>query len=62
MDKEMKTMIREIREDTAEIREENKLLRKELVTVRGAKERISDSERGNERKRRKMADGEGRTG
>jgi hypothetical protein len=62
MDKEMKTMIREIREDTAEIREENKLLRKELVTVRGAKERISGSERGNERKRRKMADGEDRTG
>jgi hypothetical protein len=32
-DNEMKTMIREIREDTAGIREENKLLIKELVAV-----------------------------
>jgi hypothetical protein len=29
MDKEMKTMIREIRDDTVGIREENKVLRKE---------------------------------
>jgi hypothetical protein len=34
MDKEMKTMIREIREDTARISENNKELRKELVAVR----------------------------
>jgi hypothetical protein len=37
MDKEMKTMIREIREDTAGIREENKVLRKELAAVREEK-------------------------
>jgi uncharacterized coiled-coil DUF342 family protein len=37
MDKEMKTMIREMREDTAGIREENKVLRKELAAVRGEK-------------------------
>jgi hypothetical protein len=30
----MTTMIREIREDTAEIREENKVLRKKLAAVR----------------------------
>jgi hypothetical protein len=64
MDKEMKTMIREIREDTAGIREENKVLRKILAAVRegegGAKERISGSERGDETKRRKMAGGGGR--
>jgi hypothetical protein len=29
----MKTMIREIREDTARIREKNKVLRKELAAV-----------------------------
>jgi hypothetical protein len=34
MDNEMKTMIREIREDRAGIREENKVLRKELAAVR----------------------------
>jgi hypothetical protein len=34
MDNEMKTMIREIREDTAGIIEENKVLRKELAAVR----------------------------
>jgi hypothetical protein len=33
MDKEMKTMIREIRVDSAVIIEENKVLRKELVAV-----------------------------
>jgi hypothetical protein len=32
--KEMKTLIREIREDTEGIREENKVLRKELAAVR----------------------------
>jgi predicted nucleic acid-binding Zn-ribbon protein len=37
MDKEMKTMIREIRVDTAGIRQENKLLRKELAAVREEK-------------------------
>jgi predicted nucleic acid-binding Zn-ribbon protein len=37
MDKEMKTMIREIREDTAGIRGENKVLRKELAPVREEK-------------------------
>jgi hypothetical protein len=50
MDNEMKTMIGEIREDTAGIREENKVLRKG----------ISGSERGDERERRKMASGGGR--
>jgi flagellar motility protein MotE (MotC chaperone) len=40
MDKEMKTMIREIREDTAGIREENKVLRKELAAVREEKEEL----------------------
>jgi hypothetical protein len=30
----MKTMIREIREDTTGIREENKVLRKELAAMR----------------------------
>jgi hypothetical protein len=34
MDKEMKTMIREIRANMAGIREENKVLRKELAAVR----------------------------
>jgi hypothetical protein len=34
MDKDIKATIREIREDTAEIREENKVLRKELAVVR----------------------------
>jgi hypothetical protein len=48
MDKEMKTMIREIREDTAGIRGENKALRKELATVR------------EEMKSRKMTVGGGR--
>ncbi|KAH0809024.1 hypothetical protein GEV33_013767 [Tenebrio molitor] len=38
--KEMKTMIREIREDTAGIREENKVLRKELATVSEEKEEL----------------------
>jgi hypothetical protein len=53
----MKTMIRKIREDTTGIGEENKVLRKELGTVREEKEeRISGSERGDER-RRKMAGG-----
>jgi hypothetical protein len=33
----MKTIISEIREDTAGIREENKVLRKELATVREEK-------------------------
>jgi hypothetical protein len=33
----MKTMISEIREDTAGIREENKVLRKELAAVREEK-------------------------
>jgi predicted nucleic acid-binding Zn-ribbon protein len=37
MDNEMKTMIREIREDTARVREENKVLRKELAAVREEK-------------------------
>jgi predicted RNase H-like nuclease (RuvC/YqgF family) len=37
MDNKMKTTIREIREDTAGIREENKLLRKELAAVREEK-------------------------
>ncbi|KAH0820995.1 hypothetical protein GEV33_001796 [Tenebrio molitor] len=58
MDKELKTTM------IGEIREEIKTLRKELAEVReenpGAKERISDSERGYERKRRKRAGGEGR--
>jgi hypothetical protein len=52
MDKEMKTMTREIKEDTAG-----------TADTRGkqsAKKRISGSERGDERKRRKMASGEGR--
>jgi hypothetical protein len=60
----MKTMIREIREDTTGIREENKVLREELEAVRdekgGAKERISGSERGDEKKRREMAGRGGR--
>jgi hypothetical protein len=47
----MKTMIREIREDTAGIREQNKVLRKELVAVKRGRD---------ERKRRKIADGGGR--
>jgi hypothetical protein len=34
----MKTMIREIREDTAGIREQNKVLRKELVAVKRGRE------------------------
>jgi hypothetical protein len=46
--KEMKTMIREIREDTAGIRKENK-----VHTKKG----ISGSQRGDERKRRKMVGG-----
>jgi DNA anti-recombination protein RmuC len=55
MDKEMKTTMIRV------MREEIKTLRKELAAVReGAKERISDSERGDERKRRKRAGGEGR--
>jgi hypothetical protein len=37
MDNEMKTMIKEIREDTAGIKEENKVLRKELSAVREEK-------------------------
>jgi DNA repair exonuclease SbcCD ATPase subunit len=40
MDKEMKIMIREIREDTAGIREENKVLRKILAAVREEKEEL----------------------
>jgi hypothetical protein len=45
-------MMREISEDTAGIREENKVLKKELAAVRecGAKERISGSEGGKEEK------------
>jgi hypothetical protein len=34
MDKKRKTMIREIREDTAGIKKENKVLRKEMTAVR----------------------------
>jgi hypothetical protein len=49
--KEMKTMITEIREDTGGRREENKVC---------TKQGISGSERGVERKRRKMAGGGGR--
>jgi predicted RNase H-like nuclease (RuvC/YqgF family) len=37
MDNEMKTMIRKKTEDTAGIREENKVLRKELAAVREEK-------------------------
>jgi hypothetical protein len=44
----MKTMIREIREDTAGIREESKV---------STKKGISGSEREDERKKRKMAAG-----
>jgi hypothetical protein len=40
MDKEMETMISEIREETAGRREENKVLRKELLAVRGAKGKL----------------------
>jgi ATP-dependent phosphoenolpyruvate carboxykinase len=40
MDKEMKTMIREIREDTAGIRKDNKVLRKELAAVSEEKEEL----------------------
>jgi hypothetical protein len=65
MDNEMKTIIREIREDTARIREENKVHTKKGISgnergEEGAKETISGSERGDEWKRRKMAGGEGR--
>jgi hypothetical protein len=45
MDNEMNSMIREIREDTAGMKEENKV---------GTKKGISGSERGDERKRRKI--------
>jgi hypothetical protein len=38
MDKEIKTTIREIREDTAGLRKEDKILRKELAAVREEKE------------------------
>ncbi|KAJ3631726.1 hypothetical protein MTP99_012837 [Tenebrio molitor] len=55
----MKTMIREIREDTTGITEE-KGIRGSERGERGVKERISGSERGDERKRRKMAGGGGR--
>jgi hypothetical protein len=37
MDKEIKTMIREVKKDTAGIREENKIPRKELAVVREEK-------------------------
>jgi hypothetical protein len=61
----MKTMIRETREDTAGIREENKVCTKKGISgsERGegeAKERISGSERGDESKTRKMTGGGGR--
>jgi hypothetical protein len=59
MNKKMKTMIREIREDTTGITEE-KGIRGSERGERGVKERISGSERGDERKRRKMAGGGGR--
>jgi hypothetical protein len=49
----MKTTIREIREDTTRIGEEKKGIRDSERGEWGAKERISDSERGDERKRRK---------
>jgi hypothetical protein len=58
----MKTMIREIREDMARIREENKVCTKKGIcgSDRGegeGKERISGSERGDESKTRKVAGG-----
>jgi hypothetical protein len=40
MDKEMKTMIREIREDTAGIREEKKVVRKESAAVKEEKREL----------------------
>jgi hypothetical protein len=40
MDSEIKTMIIEIREDTAGIREENKVLRKKLAAVREEKKEL----------------------
>jgi hypothetical protein len=40
MDKEMETTISEIREETAGRREENKVLRKELLAVRGVKGKL----------------------
>jgi regulator of replication initiation timing len=49
MDKEMKTMIREIREDTAAIRVKNKVLRKELTAVR--------EENGEQRRKREREEG-----
>jgi hypothetical protein len=62
--KEMKTIIREIGEETARIKRGEQRTKK---GIRGsereeglAKERISVSERGDERKRRKMAAGGGR--
>jgi hypothetical protein len=55
----MNSMIREIREDTAGMKEENKVGTKKGISgsergERGAKERISGSERGDEKKRRKI--------
>jgi hypothetical protein len=52
MDKEMKTMIREIREDTGGIREETKVLRKELAAVRekGELRKMIEEQRKKERK------------
>jgi septal ring factor EnvC (AmiA/AmiB activator) len=40
MDNEMKTMIKEIREDTAGIKEENKVLRRKLAAVREEKREL----------------------
>jgi hypothetical protein len=63
---EMKTMIGEIREDTAGIREEKKVSKKGISGSErgegGAKERICGSERGDEKKngrRRRQIDGKG---
>jgi DNA-directed RNA polymerase beta' subunit len=40
MDKKMKTMIREIGEDAARIREENKAVRKQLAAMKEEKEEL----------------------
>jgi hypothetical protein len=53
MDKEMKTMIREIREDRTGIGEENKVLRKELAAV-------IEEMRGREKKTNKQREKKGR--
>jgi hypothetical protein len=58
MNNEMKTMIREIRDDTEGIREENKVLREELAAAREKKGELRKelaAVRGRERERRKMA-------